>query len=317
MKEKQLFLALNQVDDRFLDIADSYRLANKETGRPRNFGRRALMGLLAAAICVSLLAVTAVAAGWVPGIFKSVEEQDPEYAELFEAAAQANTEISPEVVAIPQVDLTKFVLLEKYYDGETILLGYNLDKVLPAPVVGFQPDEEFLKTIKWQGYDQIGWADPDGGGEPLVTENAKKYHLREGAFTMEEMMKSTLSDEEYKRAWEILESQGWICLVTQNVWLSDHVDINGHDHIEGVDPSATSFDGPITYNTEYGDCLRLGSLPKEGRNQDSVTVTLKVRSGREYWYMDLEGNARTYYDQDIQTEEVSFQIDRTEKEVTP
>ncbi len=309
MNEKQIFKAMSQVDDRYLSMAEDFRKESNVTNQSNGIKRKSLTALLAAVIAISILAVTAVATGWIPGIFRELEENYPEDKALFEAAAQANTEITPEIVEIPKMDASKFVLLEKYYDGESILMGYDLDVLIPEPVVGFQPDEILMRKIKRGSKStDIGWGNAREGQKADSIEKAKNYHLSESTFAMEKMMKGTLPEEEYEKAWDLLESQGWVCVVTQDAWIGDHILLNGQESFDlNTNPDGLRTD----YVTEYGDCIRLEVLPEAVRNQDSITVTMKVKTGVRYWYMDLEGNGRVYY-AGGETEEISFTLERTD-----
>ena len=113
MKEKQLWDAFGAIDERYLEIAE------KTTAPQRRISLRRTAGLiLAAAVCLSLLAVTAVAAGWVPSIFELLQEQFPEETVYAQAAQASQTQI-PEVVELPKMDASKFVLSQSYYDGQT------------------------------------------------------------------------------------------------------------------------------------------------------------------------------------------------------
>ncbi len=305
MNGKQIFEALGEVDERYLTIAEDFRKESKKM--KHGLKRRSLTALLAAVICISMLAVTALATGWIPGIFRKLQEENPWDAELFEAAAQANTEITPEIVEIPRMDASKFVLLEKYYDGKTILMGYDLDVLIPEPVVGFQPDQALMRKIKrGSKASDIGWGNAEEWQKTDAIEKAKKYHLSESTFAMEKMMKGTLSEEEYEKAWQLLETQGWVCVVTQDAWIGDHILLNGQEH---YDSETNSEALRADYKTEYGDCIRLEVLPEDVREQDTVTVTMKVKTGIQYWYMDLEGNGRIYYGGG-ETEEISFDLKR-------
>ena len=65
MNGKNLFRALEYVDDRYLDIVDAAQEATDM--KQKHFsGRKTILYILAAAICVILLTVTAAAAGWIP-----------------------------------------------------------------------------------------------------------------------------------------------------------------------------------------------------------------------------------------------------------
>lgn len=303
MSGKELYKALNQVDDRYLNMAEDFR---KESDEMKfTWKRKSLTVLLAAVVCVSMLAMTAMAEGWIPGIFKQLKDENPWDADLFEVAAQANTEIVPEIVEIPKMDASKFVLLEKYYDGETILMGYDLDVLIPEPVVGFRPDKELMRSIK-RAPGNIGA--PYASEDKELREKAEKYHLSASSYYVAEEMKNTLPQEEYEKAWQILEEQGWVCMVTQEAWIGDHILLNGQEY---YDPESNPDGLRVDYKTEYGDCIRLEVLPEGVRNQDSVAVTLKVMTGIQYWYMDLEGNGRVYYGGG-ETEEISFALNREE-----
>ena len=72
MNSKQLFEAFSYIDDRYLDIADASVKEEKHLS-----WRRLTTIALAAALCISLLTVTAMATGWIPGFFASLKEKYP------------------------------------------------------------------------------------------------------------------------------------------------------------------------------------------------------------------------------------------------
>lgn len=313
MNGRELYEAFSYVEDRYLDMADAPEMECMEM-KHHFSGRRLFALLVAAAICISILTVTAVATGWIPGIFNALKEKYPQDEELFSAAAQANTDAVPDIREIPQLDLSKFVMKERYFDGETILLGYDLDLILPEPVVGIQPEEALLKKIKkGTRISRIGWEKPQSWFQEPATENAIKHDLLEDAFTMDRMLKGTLSEEEYEKTWNLLETQGYVCVAVRDVWLSDTILINGRDIREDFNSETNAYSGRTDYTSELGDCLRLDPLPESVKNQDHVTVTLTVRSAVQYWYMDLKGNGRVYTDNDsVESEEMSFELERSE-----
>lgn len=315
MSGKELYNALQYVDDRYLDIGDDFRKESDKMKVNHSLKRKTLMGLLAAVISISLLAATAVATGWIPGIFEELWTRLPEEdRDLFEAAAEANTDAVPEIAEIPQLDLSKLVLLERYYDGETILLGYDLEKILPEPVI-VQPEEELLKEIK-QGHrvSQIGWGSEQPWMERAADGYAVQHNFREDGYLMDRMLKGALSEEDYEQAWKLMEQQGYVCIAVWDVYIGDHIQVNGHDTFEAYDPETNPYAGQTEYSAEQGVCLRLEPLPEEGRNQEKVTVTLKVKSSMEYWYLDMYGNGRVYFDSsNTKSEEVSFELERSER----
>ena len=314
MTGRELYEAIGQVDDWYLDMVDTPERETAIMKEKHITVRKALTYLLAAAITVSLLMVTAAAAGWFPGLFNTLKEKYPEDEALFEAAAQANTDAVPEIHEIPQLDLSKFVLMERYFDGETILIGYDLDTVLPDPVVVAEPEEELLKDIrKGVRCSNIGWDEPQPWFEEPATENAIKHDFTQDAFTMDRMLKGTLSDSEYQKAWNLLKTQGYVCVAVWDVWLGDHIMINGVDIIEDYLADGISYSNRTEYTTEQGNCIRLEPLPEDLKNLDTVTVTVDVRSSIQYWYMDMNGEGRVYFDgSSVESEPLSFQLERSE-----
>ena len=315
MNGKMMFDAIGYVDDRYLDIAEGFRKESKEMKKSHALKRKTLMSLLAAIISVSLLAATAMASGWIPGIFEELQGRLPEDQDLFAAAAQANAEAVPEIAMIPQMELSKLVLLERYFDGETILLGYDLDKVLPEPVVGFEPEEELLAQIrKGHRSSQISWSGFDPGKKELNTKKAEQYNLTEDAFMIDRVMQGSLSEEEYEKAWDILEEKGWVCIAVRDVYIGDTILIDGHDLREEYNSETNAYSSRTEYESELGDCLRLEPLPEEVKSREKVTVTLTAKSNVQYWYLDMDGNGRWYFDSNsVESEQISFELERTEK----
>lgn len=309
MTGRELYEAIGQIDDRYLEIVDA---PNKEDTNmiQKHFSvRKAVTYILAAAICISILAVTAMAVGWIPNIFLSLKEQYPEDQELFEAAATANATVEPITfpVEIPEVDASKLTLFEKYYDGQTILLGYNLEEIIPAPVVGYALDEALLQEIKSDpGSYAFTYAEDENDSvdnllaegvidqkdyEEILngrTDYAKKYDLRnENNIMMDHRLKEMLAEEAYEAFWNQLVSNGSCCVVMQSIYIGDHKYVNGEDI---RDPNEMR-----EYETDAGSCLRLEALPEVGQDQQSVTVDLKLKSSTVYWYMELEGHAYMKY----------------------
>ena len=309
MNGKILFDAFGYIDVRFLDIADAPKKESVDMNKTGNgIRRKAFTVILAAVICVSLLAVTAVAAGWIPGIFKTLQEEHPEDQELFEAAAEANSEAIPEQRNIPQLDYSSFTLFERYYDGETILLGYDLDVILPEAAVCYDLNSALLEEIKnGNAFSEISWEEEQDWASSPVSENARKYNLTGGAKAMDGMYQGALSPEAYEEAWRLLLENGYVCMVTYDAWIGDHILVNGADMMDTLNPDNWTI--RTEYETDEGDCIKLNPLPEAGQNQESVTVTLNIKSCKMYWYMDLEGNA--YYSAgDHETETMEFTLEK-------
>lgn len=309
MKEDQLWDAFGAIDERYLEIAE------KTTAPQRRISLRRTAGLiLAAAICLSLLAVTAVAAGWVPSIFELLQEQFPQETVYAQAAQASQTQI-PEVVELPKMDASKFVLSQSYYDGQTILLGYNLEEMLPEPVVGYQVDEDLLREIKgtpqsFEGTDRKNYEENFG---PLP-EYVQEHSMKRDALAMEGELRQILSPEAYEKMWKLLLQNGSVCVVTQDLFLGDHKLVNGVDTITAMADNPEAI-GMTDVYTEAGTCLYLNPLPEAAQNQSSVTVELKVKSGFQYWYLELEGHGYWAYAPN-QEQIVSFTLENVQ-ETTP
>lgn len=315
MRSKDLLEAFSYVDDWYLDIADTPAKELTTMKKPNHSSaRKTFTVLLAAAIAVSLMTITAAASGLLPGLFRTLQERYPQDAELFEAAAQANTDAVPEITDVPAMDLSKFVLLERYFNGETILIGYDLELVVADPVVGFEPDEALLKKIKKSTrMSSIGWDSREPWMDDHSEGYAVKYNFKADGYGMDRMLKGTLSPEEYEKAWDILEEKGYVCVAIRDAFISDHVLINGYDPMGLYDPETNAYGSRTDYTEEMGTCLRLEPLPEDIKQLESVNVTLKINSTVQYWYLDMLGNGRVYYDSSTrESREVTFEIERSE-----
>ena len=141
-----------------------------------------------------------------------------------------------------------------------------------------------------------------------ATENAKEHNLSGDSAEMDRMLKATLSETAYQKVWELMEKQGYVCIAVRNAWIGDHILINGVDTVEAYMES-NAYADRTEYTSDLGYCIRLEPLPEDVRNQKQVTVTLNVRSSVQYWYMDLDGEGRVYYDDSsITTDPVSFEL---------
>lgn len=309
MRSQKLYEAFSYIDDWYLDIADTSHAEVKEM--KHNTLKRTVMIAIAAAVCVSLLAVTAAAAGWIPGLFYALKELYPQDEKLFNAAAQANTDAVPEIIQLPQLDLSQFVLLEQYFDGETILIGYDTNIELPEPAVGFEPDSDLLDKIRnGTRMTEMSWSNTESWHTEPDTENAVKYRFPEDGIEMDRMLKATLSDQAYQTAWELMEKQGYVCIAVRDAWIGDHLLINGVDTVEAYLES-NAYADRTEYTSDLGKCIRLEPLPENIRTQEQITVTLNVKSSVSYWYMDMSGEGRVYFDDSsILTDPVSFEVNR-------
>lgn len=309
MNGKNLFRALEYVDDRYLDIADAALQEATDMKQKHFSGRKTILYILAAAICVSLLTVTAAAAGWIPGIFAAAQPKaTPQDAPVLEAAQRIPQPQTPETVEFAEADYTKFTLFQSYYDGKSVALGYDLSGVMPGEtVVGFTP-ENTLKQEILQRPDNRFWCEMYGLTDDTVdqyleagvwtreeydlrlagrSDYAKKYDLRGNSqIYMDDQLRALLTDGEYERFWKILGETGSCCVaIPMKPYVGDHILLNGAD--EPADRG--------DYTTEEGECLVLNNLPAAAQNQPSITVGLKFKSGWSYYYMELSGTSYRLY----------------------
>lgn len=309
----ELYEAFSYVDDKYLDIAEAPFVSHQAS---HHFTlRRTISITLAAAICISILAVTAVAAGWIPNIFAAVEPSFREDAVILEAAVEATLEQEVEAVSVPEIDFTQFTLYERYYDGESILLGYDLSKVTPELIVGYQPDAQMLETIKevprWkqaahpdQKDDNLETMYAQGfiteeaylGVLEMKTDYAKQYGLeKHWQIVTDYEMKKTLSAEQYEKFWDILLKTGSCCVaIPTQPWVGDHILVNGTDFGEFIGPGLPG-NFRTDYTTEVGNCIVLNPIPESTRNLDSVDVEISLRSSWQYLYMELDGDVYERY----------------------
>jgi len=317
MRENVLFEALGYVDDAYLDMVDALQKEdlNMNPSAKHTIQRKTLSVILAAAICASILAVTAAATGLIPKIFASVDSANPEEQKILDAAIEATQTQEPEMVQIPEVDFTQITLFERYYDGESILLGYNLTKLMPEPIVGVQPGPALLEKIKSQPQYQAtpypGLTDDTLEGRLSLgtltqeeyehildsrSEYAKRYDLRKSwQITMDEHMQHYLTPEQYEQFWQILGQTGVCCVaIPERPWIGDHILANGTDFFTLLGPECSNF--RYDYTTEVGECILLKPLPECAVNQPSVTVELELHSGWNYWYMELDGDVYVRFD---------------------
>lgn len=167
--------------------------------------------------------------------------------------------------------------------------------------MGVEVDAETLKDIRhgtpiasmiWSGER----TQADGRGK------AKQHNLAKNGYLLDEDLQTILTQEEYDTMWDVLEREGYVVIAAWNPSVGDHILVDGQELPE---PWTTEYD------TQLGTCYRIDSLPDSVRDADSVTVTLKLRSGLWYYYLDLEGDAFLCCDH-TNSQDVSFVIERSE-----
>ena len=159
---------------------------------------------------------------------------------------------------------------------------------------------------------QVGWDSPQSWMENTEPGHAAKYNFKQDGCIMDQMLQGTLSPEEYEKAWNRMEKEGYVCVAVRDIYIGDHILVNGQDLMDVYIQQGNGYNEITNYETEMGSCIRLEPLPEVFRNLEKLTVTFDVRSSLEYWYMDLDGNGRIYYDSSQrESEAVSFELERS------
>ena len=277
MNSKKLLEAFTYVDETYLEQAD-------QPAHNRLKLRKRMGLLIAAVICISLLAATAIAA--LPSVFPYLKQMDPANTPLYEAAEQANLGQEPEPVALPQMKEASLIVNEKYYNGETILLGLNLKAVEGEPAIGYEPDADLMKQIRCFGFVGSAYIFPE--------ERAGITYPRY-AGAMAVTLRNILTPEQYAQVEDCMEKTGHCCVVIRSVSVGDHIYVNGNDMCATFDMDMDFYGSPNQDITPGTEAIRLDPLDDSGKNQEQVTVELKINSGLNYYYMDAQGHAYEYY----------------------
>ena len=328
-----LLRAMNGIHVEDVTAAGNIYFDHKE---PRYFRSKRLIPVAIAAALILSLGIAAYSAGLLAPIFHSIrlqrptptsDNQDvsPEFAEvmdsyyeeveeknkLYEAAEQYMLDQQPEPVSVslPEFDNSKITLSEQYYTGEILLLGVNLEEVVPEMTVGYSPNEDLLEKINnvaffhdVKGNDDLDALLADGMMQEIYddylenrSDYAKEYDFRHlSAIEMDWMLKRELSPEEYEAAWKLLQENGHLCVVENSVYIGDHILME-----DGTDLGQT---GQIIVDTDEEDVhsgnifIEASSLPEAAKNLDRLNIQLKVKNSRVYYYMELGGPALSYYE---------------------
>ena len=315
-----LLRAMNGIHEEDVLMAEKIYFTDKKTG---HIGIRRIVTFALAAALILALGAGAYAAGWLSPIFSAAkfdttrpdedsvspefaEVMDEFYAELeekntvYEAAEEymSSTQPAPEVAELPEFHNSRLTLSERYYDGETLLLGLNFEQAVPGIVVGFEADEALMEQMtnvaffhNVKGNDNLDFLLSEGMQQDIYDDYlnrrssyAKEHDLRhQSAITLDWMLQNELSAEEYRKAWEMLTEDGHICVVESSVFISDHILMD-----DGTDLGINNQN-----STDNGIFIEADNLPDKARGLGSLNIKLKVRNVRTYYYMELGGPA--YY----------------------
>ena len=143
MNGKNLFRALEYVDDRYLDMVDAAAQEATDMKQKHFSGKKTILYILAAAICVSLLTVTAAAAGWIPNIFAAAQPKaTPRDEPVLEAAQSATQSQTPEPSNLPKRTTPSSRCFRATMTGNPLRWATTCPGSCPGEtVVGFTPED--------------------------------------------------------------------------------------------------------------------------------------------------------------------------------
>ena len=275
MSSKKLLDAFNYVDDKYLQMEEAPRK------KALNL-RKKSVGLLAAAVVVSLMTVTAIAR--LPSIFDYMKEYDPEDQTVYQEALEANQDWEPEPVDLPGLKDISLAVSQKYYNGETILLGLDLKALENEPAIGLEPDTLLMKEMRCATYRPQAQVYEDEDWDIPYPRYAR---------SIAEELRHELTEEQYQKLTEYMEHTGHCCVAIRDVYVGDHIAVNGTDMMATIGTGGDA--GRTDVTTIAGEGIRLDPLPENARNQDSVTVTMDILTGLIYYYLDMDGHGYKYY----------------------
>ncbi len=353
MKREQLANIIGNIEDRQIAEAFAYDPAcsGRSPERKTQMKPKRIITLALAAALILALGITAYAEGWIAPIFhrmqsmivvpSETEGMSPEFAEVmnqrveemqeqiagYEEAEQYMNEVQPkpETVKLPEFDNSAVTLRERYYDGEVLFLGINLDTAEPEMLIGYEPDDELLDKIQYvaffhdvNGDDNLDSLLSAGMTREIYdeilenrTDHGKEYDLRhQSAITLDWMMKEKLTPGKYEEAWTLLRETGHICVVESVVYIGDHIVTE-----DGTDLGVT---GQVNMDSNDADVhsgnifIEAKDLPESAKHLDELNIRLSLRNERIYYYMELGGPAQ-YYRELVGEELIPFTIENSTK----
>ena len=291
--------------------------------KSRHIGGKRIITFALAAALVLALGISAYASGWLSPIFSSAKldttrpekgSVSPEFAEVmdefyeeleeknsvYEAAEEYMNSVQPksDTMLLPDFHNSRLTLSERYYDGETLLLGLNFEQVVPQLIADFEPDAELMEKMNnvaffhnAKGNDDMDILLREGMQKDIYDEYlnnrskyAKEYDLRHlSSITLDWMLQNELSADEYEKAWKKLTEHGHICVVESSVFISDHIFMD-----DGTDLGINN-----QTSTGEGILIEAANLPDKAQGLETLNIELKVKNVRTYYYMELGGPA--YY----------------------
>lgn len=236
-----------------------------------------------------------------------------------EAAEQYinDQQLAPETICLPEFDNCEITLLERFYDGKNLELGVHLESDIPMFSAVFNNEEgikEKARTIAFSSgveNDDIEMLEPVAYDEIMASrsDKAKEYGLRHvSTIVLDSMLSHELTPEEYEAVWGHLLETGHLCIVRNDLYVSDHILME-----DGTDLGQT-YSVPV-----YDDmAVRSGNvfidapeLPEVAQGLDTLSFKLNIRLVRSFYYMELDGST-WYYSEFVGESFVPFSVENAE-----
>ena len=338
MNRELLAKAFGDIDEQL--IAQAYRPAPEDASssseRVIHMKKKRIISLALAAALILALGAVAYAAGWIAPVFHSIryfvpasEERKPGsesyYSEMeeknavMEAAEQYinDQQLAPETICLPEFDNCEITLLERFYDGKNLELGVHLESDIPMFSAVFNNEEgikEKARTIAFSSgveNDDIEMLEPVAYDEIMASrsDKAKEYGLRHvSTIVLDSMLSHELTPEEYEAVWGHLLETGHLCIVRNDLYVSDHILME-----DGTDLGQT-YSVPV-----YDDmAVRSGNvfidapeLPEVAQGLDTLSFKQNIRLVRSFYYMELDGST-WYYSEFVGESFVPFSVENAE-----
>lgn len=339
MKREQLSIIISNIDDGQIAEACEFNSAflGRSPERITYMSRKRIILFALAAALIFAFGTAAYAAGWFAPIFHSIRYNVPEaedrkpgseeyYAELegknavMEAAEQYMNEQqpAPETVSLPELDNCEITLLERYYDGRTLVLGFHLESDAPQFAATYDNEEEIREKATTIAFadsvenDNIDTLEPVAYDEIMASrsDNAVEHGLcHVSSIVLDSMLFHELSPEEYEAAWEHLLETGHLCIVRNDLYVSDHILMEDGTDL-GQTYSVPVYEGLAVQSGNV--FFEAPELPDAAQGLDSLSFQVNVRIVRSFYYMELDGST-WYYSELVSDAFVPFCVDNAER----
>lgn len=309
---------INDIDEQLIQSSlDFLQEDNMDKKIIRKGGLTLSKIILVAAIAAGIVGVTAFASELFPSIFSKAEQElTEEYttgwaqnrAELYEKAAKASEGFEPEYIDLPELNDSRIIIGEKYYDGENYLIGYRLEENKVPARFDFGPNSPEFKNMRLN-YSRPGrnltfdeclergmWSQFEYDRHKLFLESfdLKCVQRASSYWSLVEDVAPNITDEEWDRVCEELREKGHVGVVCRKNSLEYDVYLEDGTIL----PNPSRYNSPYggtgkgINQTEYGNVFVYYDLPEEYRDLETLTLYFKFAARDEYHYIDAEKGAK-------------------------